>query len=109
MRILFATVLAVVCSAAAAQMRTIPQEAPVGTIRYLEGMQVELDGEPRPLAPGVQVRDADNRLVLPASLLEREREPVRYLLDGAGSVYRVWMLSAPEKEALPQPPSPFPQ
>jgi hypothetical protein len=34
---------------------------------------------------------------------------VRYLLDGAGSVYRVWMLSAPEKAALPQPPSPFPK
>jgi hypothetical protein len=39
----------------------------------------------------------------------QEREQVLYLLDSTGLVYRVWILSAAEKAALPQPPSPFPR
>jgi hypothetical protein len=107
MRAILVACLALWCCAAGAQLRTIPEEARVGTLRYLEMMQVELYGQPQPLAPGAQIRDADNRLVLPASL--QEREQVRYVLDSAGMVYRVWILSAPEKAALPQPPSPFPR
>ena len=107
MRILLAAFLALYCAATAAQLRSIPPQAQVGTLRHLEAMTVELDGQPRPLAPGAQIRDADNRLVLPAAL--QEREQVRYLVDGAGMISRVWMLSAQEKAALPPPPSPFPR
>jgi len=107
MRTVLVACLALWCCAASAQLRTIPQEAQVGTMRYLEAMQVELDGRPQPLAPGAQIRDGDNRLVLPASL--QEPEQVRYLLDSTGLIHRVWILSAPEKAALPQPPSPFPR
>ena len=70
-------------------------------------MVVELDGQKVQLAPGAQIRDADNRLVLPVSL--QERETVRYVVDGTGMVNRVWILSAPEKDAVPPPPSPFPR
>jgi hypothetical protein len=45
--------------------------------------------------------------MLPTSL--PERETVRYLLDGAGQIFRVWLLSEPEKAALPPRPSPFPK
>ena len=90
-----------------AQLRTIPEAAQVGVIRHLETMVVELDGATRELSPGAQIRDADNRLVLPTSL--QEREQVRYLLDSAGLIHRVWILSAPEKAALPPVPSPFPR
>ena len=107
MRAILVAFLALWCCAAAAQLRTIPQDARLGTIRHLEAMMVELDGQPQPLSPGAQIRDTDNRLVLPASL--QEREQVLYLLDGAGLIHRVWILSAPEKAALPQPPSPFPK
>ena len=107
MRAILVTCLTLWCCAAAAQLRSIPEEARVGTMRYLEMMQVELDGQPQQLAPGAQIRDGDNRLVLPASL--QEREQVRYLVDSAGLVHRVWILSAPERAALPQPPSPFPR
>jgi hypothetical protein len=104
---LLAISLLVGASGAAAQLRTIPEEAQVGVLRHLETMTVELDGDPRALAPGAQIRDADNRLVLPGSL--QERTQVRYVLDSAGLIYRVWILSAPEKESLPLPPSPFPR
>lgn len=107
MRAILLACLTLWCCAAAAQLRTIPEEAQVGTMRYLEMMQVELDGQPQQLAPGAQIRDGDNRLILPASL--QEREQVRYLLDGAGLVHRVWILSAQEKASLPIPPSPFPR
>jgi hypothetical protein len=107
MRAILVTLLTVWCCAATAQLRTIPDEAQLGMMRHLEAMQVEVDGTPQELSPGAQIRDADNRLVLPASL--QERAQVRYLLDSAGLVHRVWILSAPESAALPPPPSPFPR
>jgi len=107
MRHLLVVFLALHCAAAVAQLRAIPKQAQVGTMRHVEAMVVELDGQKVQLAPGAQIRDADNRLVLPVSL--QERETVRYVVDGTGMVNRVWILSAPEKDALPPPPSPFPR
>jgi len=108
---LLAVSLFAVASGAPAQMRPIPKEAQLGVIRYLEATRVEINGAPRPLAPGAQIRDADNRVVLPASLQERlkDYEDVRYILDDSGAVFRVWLLSDPEKAALPRPPSPYPR
>jgi hypothetical protein len=107
MRLLVALLLAVAASGAAAQIRAIPSEAQVGTMRHLEFTTVELDGAPRTLAPGAQIRDVENRIVLPGAL--EQHQPVRYTLDSAGMVFRVWLLSADEKEALPPPASPFPK
>ena len=90
---------------AAAQLRTIPKEAKLGEIRHLESMVVEIDGKPQNLAPGAQIRDADNRIVVPASLAA-EKSHARYLVDGAGMVVRVWILSPHEKAELPPPPFP---
>jgi hypothetical protein len=81
--------------AAAAQLRTIPQEAKRGEIRHLQDMLVEIDGKPQRLSPGAQIRDAHNRLVLPVSLTGKSE--VKYLLDRSGMVHRVWILSAKEK------------
>jgi hypothetical protein len=91
-----------VAAAAAAQVRTIPKEAQRGELRHLEAMVVELNGKPLQLSPGAQIRDADNRLVLPVSLAQKY--DVRYLLDGAGLVHRVWILTPIERlQAPPQP------
>ena len=103
MRVLAFILLACGATLAAAQLRTIPQEALVGQLRHLEAMVVEIDGKPRSLSPGAQIRDPDNRLVLPVSLVETTQ--VRYLADSTGMVHRVWILSAAEKAALPAPPS----
>jgi hypothetical protein len=106
-RSLVALLLAAAATGAAAQIRPIPSEAQVGNMRHLQFMTVELDGETRELAPGAQIRDIENRIVLPGTL--EERQPVRYMLDSAGMVFRVWMLSGQEKEALPPEPSPYPR
>ena len=105
MRALALIVLASGWTLAAAQLRTIPKEAVLGQLRHLEAMVVEIDGKPRSLSPGAQIRDPDNRLVLPVSLVEQTQ--VRYLVDSTGMVHRVWILSAAEKSALP--PSPYPK
>ena len=85
-----------------AQTRTIPKEALRGDLRHAQAMYVELNGKPVQLSPGAQIRDADNRLVLPTSLVEKA--DVRYLLDGAGLVHRVWIMTPLERAQAPQKP-----
>ena len=92
-----------VAAAAAAQVRTIPKEAQRGEIRHLQDMHVELNGKALRLSPGAQIRDADNRLMLPTSLVEKS--DVRFLLDGTGLVHRVWIMTPLEQTlAPPKPP-----
>jgi hypothetical protein len=87
------------------QLRTIPNEAKRGQMSHLQGMVVELDGKPVRLSPGAQIRDRDNRLVLPVSL--PANSDVRYVADASGAVHRVWILTAQEK-AQAGPPKPKP-
>ena len=89
-------------SLTAAQTRTIPQAAQRGEIRHVQDMYVELNGKALQLAPGAQIRDADNRLVLPTSLVEKA--DVRFLLDGAGLVHRVWIMTPLERAQAPRKP-----
>jgi hypothetical protein len=82
-------------SAALAQLRSIPKEAKRGEISHLREMTVEIDGKGQRLSHGAQIRDPDNRLVMPAYL--PAKSDVKYLVDRAGMVHRVWILSALEK------------
>ena len=86
--------------AAQAQLRSIPEAAKPGVLRHLQDMIVELDGKPGRLSPGAQIRDAHNRLVLPASITQKT--VVRYLPDASGTVHQVWILSAEELTQLTQ-------
>ena len=89
-------------SAAQAQLRHIPAEAKRGEMRHLQGMLVEIGGKRMQLAPGAQIRDSDNRIVLPAAL--REGVLVKYLLDAQENVFRPWILT-PEEAAQRDPPA----
>lgn len=101
--LLFIMLIGVV-AAAAAQVRTIPKEAQRGEIRHMQDMHVELNGKALRLSPGAQIRDADNRLVLPTSLVEKA--DVRFLLDGTGLVHRVWIMTPLERTQAPPKPAP---
>ena len=69
MKYLLAIVLALgQLNPALAQLRTIPKDAKPGVMRHVQDMLVEIDGKPRQLAPGAQIRDPENRLLVPASL-----------------------------------------
>ena len=93
----------VLCAGTAlAQFRTIPADAKRAEIRSLGQMDVAINGKPMRLAPGAQVRDASNMIVLPTALPAGAK--VKYLLDPQNQnlVYRVWILS-PQEIAQPDP------
>ena len=91
----FALLLCLAGSGAAlAQLRTIPDGAKRGNIRHVQEMIVEIGGKQVRLAPGAQIRDANNRVVLPAALLPGVL--VKYVESAAGELARVWILSEEE-------------
>ena len=90
------TAAALTCGGAAyAQLRSIPDDAKRGQIRPVREMIVEIDGAQARLAPGAQIRDTGNRIVLPGSL-PQNAQLVKYTVDAAGLVQRVWILTQEE-------------
>ena len=81
---------------ALAQVRTIPQDAKRGMLRHVQEMEVSLDGTRERLAAGAQIRDRDNRIVLPVAI--GSDTLVRYRRDSEGRLRQVWILT-PEEAA----------
>jgi len=86
-----------ICAAAQAQLRTIPQQAQRGYIRHVQEMIVEIDGTQRSLTQAAQIRDRQNRIVLPTAIPPGTL--VRYLLNADGTVQQVWFLTRQEAQA----------
>ena len=86
--------LALCCLAAAAQQREIPADAKRGKLTHVYDMDVRIDEQLQRLAPGVRIRDAENRIVVPMSV--PPKSDVKYRLDQAGYVREVWILTADE-------------
>jgi len=51
------------------------------------------------LAPGLQIRDRDNLIILPARLSDAKDVQVRVQFDTTGAVWRMWILT-PEEAAV---------
>jgi len=98
MRALVGVLLALLCTTAAAQLRTIPADAKSGTMRHLHDTIVEIDGQRARLSAGAQIRSDTNMIVLPTALPPDSL--VKYQLDEAGRVHRVWILT-PQEAAQP--------
>jgi hypothetical protein len=79
---------------AAAQLRTIPANAQRAEMRHVQENVVELNGQRAQLAPGVQIRDASNRVIMPTALPSGSL--VKYRLDANGHVREVWILTSEE-------------
>ena len=84
--------------AAQAQFRTITPEAKRGVMSHVQGMTVELDGKQVQLAPGAQIRDGRNMMIVPMAM--PRGVVVKYLLGADGQLYRVWVLT-PQEAAQP--------
>ena len=82
---------------AAAQLRTIPADAERAEIRHVQSHSVELNGQRAELAPGAQIRDAANRIIVPTALPAGAL--VKYRRDASGHVREVWILTPQEAEA----------
>jgi hypothetical protein len=82
------------CAVASAQLRTIPEDAKRAQMRHVQEMLIELDGTQQRLAPGAQIRDASNRVIVPTAIPEGAQ--VKYRLDAEGQVRQVWILTPEE-------------
>jgi hypothetical protein len=90
--------LCLIAGSAHAQARNIPEEAKAGELSHLQDMFVSINGVAVRLAPGVQIRDQANRLVVPTAVPAGSQ--VKYVLDQAGFVRQVWILT-PEEARRP--------
>ncbi len=93
-RLLASLLLAGWAIAAPAQLRTIPDDAKRGSFTHVQEMVVQIDGTPMRLSPGARIRDAANRIVLPAAVPPGSL--VKYRLDQEGNVTQVWILTSEE-------------
>lgn len=84
-----------------AGMRSFPAGVQAGTLREAPAIgQVIINDRAFPAAPGLQVRNEANRIVLP-SMLMGSNFPVLYQMDAGGvNVWRIWILSPSEIAAL---------
>ena len=77
---------------------------PDGTLRgemdpLVELGQITISGISYPRAPGLQIRNERNLIVMPMAV--QSTVPVRYRLDNSGAVFRVWILTQAEINATP--------
>jgi hypothetical protein len=93
-RSLAAALMLCLAGLAFAQLRTLPADARRGQIRHLQEMIVQIDGKLARLARGAQVRDAHNRVLVPAAIPAGSL--VKYTLNAQGEVSAVWILTAHE-------------
>jgi hypothetical protein len=95
MRSLAAAAL-ILCLAAPAhaQLRSMPAHAKLGKIRHVQEMVVLIDGKQAVLARGAQVRDAANRILVPAAIPPGSL--IKYTLNVQGEVAAVWILTPQE-------------
>jgi len=94
LRSLFLAIAITASLAAQAQMRSIPEGAKRAHLRHIEDTRVQLGGKELRLSAGAQIRDASNLIVQPSAVPEGSL--VKYTLDRAGYVHRVWILSQQE-------------
>ncbi len=78
-------------------LRNIPEDAKRGTLSHLRENLVSLDGRQTRLAPGAQIRGANNLIVQPTALPKDSL--VKYQLNGSGELFRAWVLTTQETAA----------
>jgi len=91
-------ILALLCLAAPAlaqlQVRILPAEAKRGYLRHVQDLDVQIDGKFTRLSAGAQVRDAHNRILVPAAIPAGSL--VKYTVGAQGEVSAVWILTEQE-------------
>jgi hypothetical protein len=85
--------------AAAADLRPFPADARLATLSGVQPNAVQLDGQWKQLAPGVQLYDTANRLILPTALPAAATTSVQFEAT-TGLVARLWLLTPAEAAGL---------
>ena len=89
-----ALIALVFAASAVAQLRTIPADAKRARMNHVQERIVELNGKREMLAPGAQIRDSANRVIVPSALPANSL--VKYRRDPSGAVHEVWILTRQE-------------
>jgi len=86
---------AAVAAPAAALERTFPENVKRGRMTPAPWPQILIDGKPRQLSPGAQVRNQHNLIEVPSALHGSDL-PVNYTETEQGEIHRVWILTPAE-------------
>jgi hypothetical protein len=78
----------------------VPADAQRGVIRHLKEMAVAIDERPVQLAPGAQIRDQQNLIIVPLAI-PPGGAPADYILNTDGELFRAWLLT-PREQAQPR-------
>ena len=101
MRLLAFALLTLAAALAAAQFRTLPNDAHRGVLRHVQENELSVDGKKMRLAPGGSIRNADNLIIVP-SALPAQGALADYVLDKEGMIFRAWVLT-PDEAKRPRP------
>jgi hypothetical protein len=88
--------------AAAQAQRNFIVKTMRGTVEFGAPPEIKLNGKPARLAPGARIRDENNLLQLPATLVGR-KAVVNYTTELEGMLLDVWLLTSAEAERKPWP------
>ncbi len=95
LRLIAVAAITLAAGSAAAQLRTIPDDSKRGVIRHVQELMVSIDGKNVLMAPGGNIRDRNNFIIVPTAL-PPAGALVDYVLDMNGQVFRAWILSEEE-------------
>ena len=82
---------------ASAQVRTLPEDAPVGRLTIGTLTEATIDDQRFRLAPGARIFSAANKTLVPGMV--PPDVTVRYRLDREGQIMTVWILDEAEQAA----------
>jgi hypothetical protein len=88
----------------AQSLRPLPATARLADFEMRQYPEILLNGELARMSAGGQIRDAQNRIVMPAGITGTH--PVLYERDPSGQVSRIWILTADEVKAAKARPQP---
>jgi hypothetical protein len=75
--------------------RVFPDGTAKGELQPITSMmEVTINGNVYPRAPGMLIRNQQNLIVMQNTI--QSNAPVRYQVDGSGAVFRVWLLTQAE-------------
>ena len=78
--------------------RNIPRSAAVGTLLISVFPAATIEGDAVRFSAGSTIRDANNRIVMPASLSGEKL--IAFVSDSQGFVHKVWLVSVAEARAI---------
>lgn len=97
--LLLTVIIGIAAAPARAQVRTIPHDAQLGTLKLGVFPDAVLNGKAVKLGPGARIYNQENTIVVPSSLLN-VTNVVAYVTGSLGEVVAVWILKDAEIRQL---------